>query len=69
MPDSTEIHGDQKNITVFGFSAPWVVGLVAVVLICVIGVIVVVAWAATNRSNNGDSSAQTSEEIDSDTAV
>ena len=40
MPDSTEIHGDQKNITVFGFSAPWVVALTAVILAGVIGL----AW-------------------------
>ncbi len=37
MPDSTEIHGDQKNTTVFGFSAPWVVALAAVILAGVIG--------------------------------
>jgi len=37
MPENTEIHGDQKNITVFGFSAPWVVALAAVILVGVIG--------------------------------
>ena len=39
MPDSTEIHGDQKNITVFGFSAPWVVALAAVIFAGVLGLV------------------------------
>ena len=39
MPDSTEIHGDQKNITVFGISGPWLVALVAVILAGVIGLV------------------------------
>jgi hypothetical protein len=42
MPDSTEIKGDQKNTTVFGFSAPWVVALTAVILIGIVGVIIAV---------------------------
>ena len=40
MPDSTEIHGDQKNITMFGISGPWLVALVAVILAGMIGL----AW-------------------------
>ena len=39
MPDSVEIKGDQKNTTVFGFSAPWVVALVTVILAGVIGLV------------------------------
>ena len=39
MPESTEIRGDQKNTTVFGFSAPWVVALVTVILVGIVGVI------------------------------
>ena len=39
MPDSTEIKGDQKNTTVFGFSAPWVVALVTVILVGIVLVI------------------------------
>ena len=39
MPNSTEIHGDQKNITVFGISGPWLVALVAVILAGVIGLV------------------------------
>jgi hypothetical protein len=35
----SEIHGDQKNITVFGFSAPWVVALSAVILAGVAGIV------------------------------
>ena len=35
----TEIHGDQKNITVFGISGPWLVALVAVILAGVIGLV------------------------------
>ena len=41
MPDSTEIHGDQKNITVFGISGPWLVALVAVILAGVVALVYV----------------------------
>ncbi len=37
MTQNTEIQGDQKNTTVFGFSAPWVV--IAVILAVVIGLV------------------------------
>jgi len=42
MTQSTEIKGDQKNTTVFGFSAPWVVALVTVILVGIVGVIIAV---------------------------
>tara|TARA_B100000676_G_scaffold281292_1_gene306223 strand:- start:418 stop:1113 length:696 start_codon:yes stop_codon:yes gene_type:complete len=42
VPERIEIQGDQKNITVFGFSAPWVVVLIAVILAGIVGVIIAV---------------------------
>jgi len=42
MPDSTEIRGDQKNTTVFGFSASSVIVLTAVILVGIVGVIIAV---------------------------
>ena len=42
MPDSVEIHGDQKNTWVSGFSGLWVVALTAVILVGIVGVIIAV---------------------------
>jgi hypothetical protein len=50
MPDSTEIKGDQKNITVFGLSGPWVVSLAAVILVGIVGVIFAVGNIYTANS-------------------
>jgi hypothetical protein len=50
MPDSTEIRGDQKNTTVFGFSAPWVVVLTAVILAGMIGL----AYVLLSPLRDGD---------------
>ena len=41
MPDSIEIHGDQKTTTVFGISGPWVVALAAVILAGVVALVYV----------------------------
>ena len=43
MPNSTEIHGDQKNITVFGISGPWLVALIAVIFIGVVALVAVMS--------------------------
>ena len=53
MPENTEIHGDQKNITVFGISGPWLVALVAVILAGVVGLVfVLVTQLRSDESNN-----------------
>ena len=50
MPDSTQIRGDQKNTWVSGFSAPWVVAIVTVILVGIVGVIIAVGNIYTANS-------------------
>ena len=57
MPDSVEIHGDQKNIKVFGFSAPWVVALAAVIFA---GVVALVYILVIRDSDNPSTTPQAS---------
>tara|TARA_Y100001934_G_scaffold9924_1_gene12954 strand:+ start:3090 stop:4961 length:1872 start_codon:yes stop_codon:yes gene_type:complete len=64
MTHSTEIQGDQKNITVFGISGPWLVALVAVIFIGVVALVAVMSGLlSTDQSETTTSQSSTQTKI------